>query len=133
MTKVLTVFNHNGGVGKTTLIYTLAWELVKKGKNVLLADMDSQMHLTKLVLKTAATYVDDAEEHTLLRFDQGVRQKIERLKHPLPAVSTTTVETRIVECFSECAGWRYTRVFTLQPSQSLVILNHSSRCSKICK
>ncbi|MBB3940190.1 cellulose biosynthesis protein BcsQ [Novosphingobium fluoreni] len=40
------LFNHKGGVGKTTSAYNLGWKLWKRGHRVLLVDGDSQVNLT---------------------------------------------------------------------------------------
>ncbi len=47
---VLTFFNNKGGVGKTSLIYHLAWTFADMGKNVLIADLDPQANLTAAFL-----------------------------------------------------------------------------------
>ena len=49
-TKRLTIFNHKGGVGKTTLTINLAFALAAKGKSVLLVDTDPQCNLTSYLL-----------------------------------------------------------------------------------
>lgn len=49
-TPVLTFFNNKGGVGKTSLIYHLAWTLADMGKSVLIADLDPQANLTAAFL-----------------------------------------------------------------------------------
>ncbi|HRG62253.1 MAG TPA: AAA family ATPase [Burkholderiales bacterium] len=49
MSKVISFFNHKGGVGKTTLAHNIAWHLANKGKKVLLIDADPQCNLTGLV------------------------------------------------------------------------------------
>lgn len=46
MGKIISFFNHKGGVGKTTLVYNLGYALASKGKKVLLIDADSQINLT---------------------------------------------------------------------------------------
>lgn len=49
MGKIISFFNHKGGVGKTTLVYNLGFMLASKGKKVLLIDGDYQMNLTSSV------------------------------------------------------------------------------------
>ena len=39
-------FNHKGGVGKTSLVYHLAWMLARMGVRVVAADLDPQANLT---------------------------------------------------------------------------------------
>ena len=43
---VLTFLNNKGGVGKTSLVYHLAWMLSKIGERVLVCDLDPQANLT---------------------------------------------------------------------------------------
>jgi chromosome partitioning protein len=50
MAKTICMFNHKGGVGKTTNSYSLAWMLAEKGKSVLLVDADSQCNLTNIFI-----------------------------------------------------------------------------------
>lgn len=49
-TPVLTFFNNKGGVGKTSLIYHLAWMYSSLGKKVVIADLDPQANLTAAFL-----------------------------------------------------------------------------------
>ncbi len=53
----LTIFNHKGGVGKTTLTVNIAAALAKQGKHVLLVDSDPQCNLTSYLF--ADDVVDD--------------------------------------------------------------------------
>lgn len=48
--KILTFFNHKGGVGKTTLIYNLGLALAHEGHRVLFIDADAQANLTAAAL-----------------------------------------------------------------------------------
>ena len=48
MAKIITFFNHKGGVGKTTLAYNVAWGLSLEGKRVLMIDGDPQCNLTEI-------------------------------------------------------------------------------------
>ena len=46
----ITLFNHKGGVGKTTLTANIAFALAEMGKSVLLVDSDPQCNLTSYLL-----------------------------------------------------------------------------------
>lgn len=48
--KTLAFFNNKGGVGKTTLLYHLAWMFADMGRRVLVADFDPQANLTSMFL-----------------------------------------------------------------------------------
>ncbi|HEY1700525.1 MAG TPA: AAA family ATPase [Trebonia sp.] len=53
-TPVVTFFNNKGGVGKTTLVYHLAWMLQEIGVRVVAVDLDPQANLT-------ASFLSDEE------------------------------------------------------------------------
>jgi chromosome partitioning protein len=57
MATSICLFNHKGGVSKTTTTFNLGWSLARSGKSVLMVDLDSQCNLTGLVLGYAA--IDD--------------------------------------------------------------------------
>lgn len=44
--KKIAIFNHKGGVSKTTTAFNIGWRLARKGLKVLLVDADSQCNLT---------------------------------------------------------------------------------------
>lgn len=50
MTKIISLFNHKGGVSKTTTTFHLAWILAELGKKVLMVDTDPQCNLTGVCL-----------------------------------------------------------------------------------
>jgi len=52
--KSIAFFNNKGGVGKTSLIYHLAWMYAGLGKRVLLADFDPQSNLTAMCFRDDA-------------------------------------------------------------------------------
>ncbi len=54
---VIAFFNNKGGVGKTTLVYHLAWMMSEMGLSVVAADLDPQANLTAVFLNE-----DDLED-----------------------------------------------------------------------
>jgi len=50
-TPVLTFFNNKGGVGKTSLLYHLAWMWARLGQRVVIIDLDPQANLTAAFLE----------------------------------------------------------------------------------
>ncbi len=59
--KVISLFNHKGGVSKTTTAFNLGWMLAEKGHRTLIVDADPQCNLTALVLDYNA--VEDIETY----------------------------------------------------------------------
>ena len=64
-TSVLTFFNNKGGVGKTSMIYHLAWMFASLRKRVVIFDLDPQSNLT------AAFLNEDEIEEIWNRQNQG--------------------------------------------------------------
>lgn len=60
---VLTFFNNKGGVGKTTLVYHVAWMLARLGKTVVVVDLDPQANLT-------GAFIEENELETLWLADE---------------------------------------------------------------
>ncbi len=50
MFKTIVLFNHKGGVSKTTTTFNIAWKLTQKGKKVLIVDGDPQCNITGMFL-----------------------------------------------------------------------------------
>lgn len=50
MAHIVTLFNHKGGVSKTTTTFNLGWMLAEMGHTVVIVDADSQCNLTGMVL-----------------------------------------------------------------------------------
>ena len=50
MPTTISLFNHKGGVSKTTTTFNLGWALADAGYKVLLVDLDSQCNLTGVIL-----------------------------------------------------------------------------------
>jgi len=66
--KTIAFFNNKGGVGKTSLIYHLAWMLADRGMKVLAIDLDPQANLTAMFLdedKLEQLWPDDDHPDTV--------------------------------------------------------------------
>ncbi|MGD0631556.1 MAG: AAA family ATPase [Terracidiphilus sp.] len=50
MAPLISLFNHKGGVSKTTTAFNLGWAMADRGKRVLIVDADPQCNLTGTVL-----------------------------------------------------------------------------------
>ena len=64
----IAVFTNKGGVGKTSLVYHLAWMYARLDLNVLVADLDPQANLTSMFLndeELESLWADDREEGTI--------------------------------------------------------------------
>lgn len=64
MTKVVTLYNHKGGVSKTTTTFNLAHYLAGQGKTVLAVDADPQCNLTELMMASLISSLDKKEQET---------------------------------------------------------------------
>ncbi|MBX3744040.1 MAG: ParA family protein [Verrucomicrobiae bacterium] len=61
---IVTFFNNKGGVGKTSLVYHLAWMLARLGKQVVALDLDPQANLS-------AAFLDDTEMERIWNSPDG--------------------------------------------------------------
>ncbi|MDI9348396.1 MAG: AAA family ATPase [Candidatus Symbiobacter sp.] len=74
MAKIISFFNHKGGVGKTTTVFSLGWMMAELGKRVLLVDFDPQCNLTGLTLKFKE--IDDLEQFYTAKPANNVRDAL---------------------------------------------------------
>ena len=72
---VLTFFNNKGGVGKTSLVYHLAWMYADLGLNVVAADLDPQANLTSMFL--------DEDQLEDIWVERGTRRTVYGALQPL--------------------------------------------------
>jgi cellulose biosynthesis protein BcsQ len=94
MAKLVCLFNHKGGVSKTTTAFNLGWMMATKGKRVLLADFDPQCNLTGMVLGFKG--VDDLSEvyesDPPNNVKDGLSPAFESRPRGITAVSTVPVD-----------------------------------------
>ena len=95
MVKRIALFNHKGGVSKTTTTFNLGWMLASKGNRVILVDTDPQANLTGLVLGYNGF---DDEDNEIVRFyedsaDQNLKSGLQ------PAFDSSPFPMKAVECY----------------------------------
>ena len=79
MAKQIALFNHKGGVGKTTTTFNLGWMLASKGKRVIIVDCDPQCNLTGMVLgfKDAEGFASMYESDAVTNIRDGLAPAFE--------------------------------------------------------
>lgn len=90
MYKTIALFNHKGGVSKTTTTFSVGWMLAEKGHRVLMVDADPQCNLTGLVLDYAQS--EDLDKFYAGHPNQNIRAGL------LPAFESQPREIEAVEC-----------------------------------
>ncbi|MDG7001162.1 MAG: AAA family ATPase [Nitrososphaerota archaeon] len=86
MSKRIAMFNHKGGVSKTTSVYNIGWMLAKSAK-VLIVDADPQCNLSALILgdNFEPYYIEPRTEHENIK--DGVKVAFEGKPSPISAVN----------------------------------------------
>ena len=94
MIKTIALFNHKGGVSKTTTTFNLGWMLASKGKTVVLVDTDPQCNLTEMVLGyTGGTEFEQFYEKEMKgNLKDGLAPVFECMPKLMPAVECVPVE-----------------------------------------
>ncbi len=64
--KIIAFFNNKGGVGKTTLVYHLAWMMSELGHNTLVVDLDPQANLSSMFLSNEVLANRIEEKKTIM-------------------------------------------------------------------
>lgn len=84
MAKRIVLFNHKGGVSKTTTAYNLAWKLAERDR-VLLVDADPQCNLTSLLIDQFDRYYLD-EDTRLNNLRDGVEVAFKGRPAPIQSI-----------------------------------------------
>ena len=93
MTVRILLFNHKGGVGKTTSAYNIGWKFAQNGRRVLLVDGDSQVNLTARALGEDFEDYYDADSPTHLNnIYDAVRPIFEGRPAPIEAFDCPTAK-----------------------------------------
>ena len=96
MAKRIALFNHKGGVSKTTTAFNLAWKLAEEGHGVVVADTDPQCNLTGLVLgfKGPTELESFFNDHPDRNIYAGLQPAFESRPAPIEAVRCVEVAGR---------------------------------------
>lgn len=94
MVKKIALFNHKGGVSKTTTTFNLGWMLASKGKRVILVDTDPQCNLTGMALKTEESEEDEARIETIYNTHSNIKTGL------APAFESQPRAIEAVDCVS---------------------------------
>lgn len=83
--KAITFFNNKSGVGKTSLVYHLAWMFAERGLKVLAVDLDPQANLTAMFLdeeRLEALWPDDEHPDTVFGAIRPILRGIGDIRSP---------------------------------------------------
>ena len=108
---VLTFFNNKGGVGKTSLVYHLAWMMSEIGHRVLACDLDPQANLTSMFLsedKLEGIYADDYSSSAANTVFRCVRPLMQVGDLHSPELQHITSDLSLVPGDLELAGFEDT-------------------------
>lgn len=92
MHKTIALFNHKGGVSKTTTTFALGWMLAEKGYRVVMVDADPQCNLSGLVL--GETLDDFYINHPTQNIHAGLAPAFESQPRQIEAVVCVEVDSR---------------------------------------
>ena len=93
MAKQIALFNHKGGVSKTTTTFNLGWMLAEKGKRVIIIDCDPQCNLTGMVLgfKGSEDFAEIYESDGVSSIRDGLAPALESKPSPITPVDCEQV------------------------------------------
>ena len=95
MVQKIALFNHKGGVSKTTTTFNLGWMLASKGKRVILVDTDPQCNLTGMALGQGTESNEERIEivyHTRSDIKTGLAPAFESQPRAIEAVDCIPIE-----------------------------------------
>jgi len=127
MSKRIVLFNHKGGVNKTTSVYNLGW-MLSKSKRVLVVDADPQCNLSSLMLgdNFEKYYIDDDTKKQNIK--DGVKVAFEGKPAPITDIVCTS-STRAPNLFllaghANLSEYESSLSFALTSSSSIATLQN---------
>ena len=107
MAKVISLFNHKGGVSKTTTTFNLGWKLARKDQKVVIVDCDPQCNLTGMVLGyehfESAESIQGRRDGRPLNIKEGLAPAFKSRPEPIKAVECVMVpgnDRRVLRMYS---------------------------------
>jgi chromosome partitioning protein len=115
--KTIVFFNNKGGVGKTSMVYHLAWMLRDMGHSVLAADLDPQSNLTSIFLEESEVeklWPEGEHPETILGAVDPLIESLGDIQEPKPIriaknlfliagdLGLSTFEDRLSEAWGKC-------------------------------
>ncbi|GIO70407.1 AAA family ATPase [Paenibacillus polymyxa] len=96
MATKIALFNHKGGVSKTTTTFNIGWMLAEKGYKVILVDADPQCNLSGMILgyNESLKLEDFYNNGDINNIRDGLKPAFESMPRLLEAVECTEVEGR---------------------------------------
>ena len=95
MANVISLFNHKGGVSKTTTTFNLGWMLARKKQKVIIVDCDPQCNLTGMVLgyehRENAKEIEGKRDGYPLNIKEGLAPAFESRPEPIKPVRCVNV------------------------------------------
>jgi cellulose biosynthesis protein BcsQ len=92
MVHKIALFNHKGGVSKTTTTFNLGWMLATKGKKVIIVDADPQCNLTAMILGFSTKEDIEGLYKKKQNIKSGLAPAFESRPKPIEAVDCLPVE-----------------------------------------
>lgn len=115
--KTIAFFNNKGGVGKTSMVYHLAWMFRDMGHGVLAVDLDPQSNLTSIFLEESSIeqlWPEGKHPETILGSIDPLIESLGDIREPRPIgidqdlfliagdLGLSTFEDRLSEAWSKC-------------------------------
>jgi chromosome partitioning protein len=127
MSKRIVLFNHKGGVSKTTSVYNIGWKLAQNNK-VLVVDADPQCNLSSLILgdNFEKYYIDEETKEQNIK--DGVKVAFEGKPVPIKEISCKSPERApnlfLLAGHANLSEYESSLTFALTSSRSLATLQN---------